>query len=128
MTCTWTGSYTYQPDTPETEKCYNDRICDAVMEYVKERGNEHNMSIVTTVDNNSWWLHGKPVEITCYHLKSGDEVIPIEEVAAKILAYYECYLEDEASNFGEDGYFYSTPYEADDLTVFTREMMVEWWS
>ncbi len=126
MVCTWTGSYTYQPNT-EDKNDY-DIVCDAIMSYVKENGAKHNMRIVAKKDSDSWYSHGKSVDINCYFLKCKNEVIPIEKVAEEILAYYECFMEDEASNFGKNGYYIGEPWSAEDLTYFAAEQMIEYWN
>ena len=128
MVCTWTNSYTYQPNTPENKKCDYDKVCEAIIKYVEEYGSKHNMKITTTTDDNSWYVHGKPVEITCYNLQSGTETTPIEEIAANIILWYECALDDEITNFGEEGVYIGEPWSTEDLEVFTRESMVEYWN
>ncbi len=126
MVCTWTSSYTYQPGTED--KCTNDIVCDAIMSYVEENGEKHNMRIVTKKDSDFWHSHGKPIEITRYFLKRKEKEIPIEEVAAEILAYYECAMNDESTNCGENAVYIGEPWSAEDLAYFTQEMMVEYWN
>lgn len=128
MVCTWTNSYTYQPNTPEDKKCDYDRVCEAIIKYVEEYGSKHDMRITTTTDGESWYSHGKPVEITCYNLQSGTEVTPIEEVAAEVILWYESALDDEITNFGEDSVYIGEPWSTEDLEVFTRECMIEYWN
>lgn len=127
MVCEWTGSYVYQPNTPENERCLTDTICDAIMEYVKRSGDEHGMKITTTADNNSWYSHGKPVEVMRYHLQSGAEAYPIEEVAESVLAYYDAAMGDEPTLFGKNAVYIGEPWSTDDLEWFTQEYMVEYW-
>ena len=55
MVCEWTGSYTYQPNT--TNKCLMDIVCDAIMEYVAENGENHGISI-TESNAEGWECHG----------------------------------------------------------------------
>ncbi len=126
MVCTWTGSYTYQKNA-ENKNDY-DIVCDAIMSYVEEYGVKHKMQIITKKDDTSWCCHGRPIDIDCYFLKWGDEVTPIEDIATEIIAYYESCVEDEASNFGENGYYTGEPWSAEDLQAFTRENMIEYWS
>lgn len=127
MVYSYTNSYTYQPNTPKEKQNDYDRVCNAIMEYVKEYGEKHGMSIETAEDTTSWSCHNNPIPVTVYFLKYGDTTTPIEDVAGEILACYKSYLEDEASNFGEYGY-YLDPWDAEDLAVFTRENMIEYWS
>lgn len=125
MVCEWTGLYTYQPNTPQSKRGDYDRVCDAIISYVGEYGNKHNLKIVTTTDNRSWYRHGRPIEIICYHLQNENRIMPIEEVAANIIMWYECALDDEITNFGENGVYIGEPWSAEDLEVFTRECMKE---
>lgn len=125
MVCTWTDSYTYQPGT--ADKSTNDIVCDAIIEYIEEYGEKHNMQIVTQKDSDSWYSHGKPVEIDCYFLKYGDTVEPIEDVATDVINYYESIMDDEISDFGENSVYIGDPWSAEDLAYFTQEMMVEYW-
>lgn len=125
MVCTWTGSYTYQPNTED--KNNYDIVCDAIMSYVKEYGAKHKMQIVTKKDNDSWYSHGKSVDIDCYFLKRDNEEIPIEEVTEEILTYYECAMGDESTAFGKNAVYIGEPWSAEDLAYFTQEMTVEYW-
>lgn len=128
MVCEWTRSYIYQPNTPKNKQCDYDVICDAIIEYVEKFSDKHNMKIITTTDDHTWYKHGKPVEITCYHLQSGSKITPIEEVTANVVACYESALEDESTNFGENGVYIGEPWSTEDLEVFTWECMIEFWS
>lgn len=125
MVCTWTGSYTYQKNT-ENKNDY-DIVCDAIMSYVEEYGAKHKMRIITKKDSTSWSCHGRSIDVDRYFLKWKDKITPIEDIAAEILAYYESYMEDEASNFGESGCYTGTPWSVEDLQAFTRENMTEYW-
>lgn len=127
MVCRWTGQYLYQPDDNEG-KTTTDIVCNAVIAYVETYGSKHNLEIVTAVDKDSWSRHGKPIEVTTYSLKHGNEITPIEEVSEIMLAYYSSYMEDEASDFGRNAYYIGEPWSQEDLEVFVRETMIEYWS
>ncbi len=50
----------------------------------------------------------------------------INSLAENISAYYDSYLDDEASNFGESGYFFATPNSYDDIEVFVWDYLKEY--
>ena len=56
------------------------------------------------------------------------KTVPIEKISEEIIAYYESYMDDEASNFGKNAYFIGEPWSEEDLEIFTRENMIEYWS
>ena len=86
MVCTYTGSYTYQPDT--MNKSIMDIVCDAIIDYVKTYGENHGIRI--TISNaEGWEKHGKPINVKQYNISSGNDIIPIEEAAEMLIAYYE---------------------------------------
>lgn len=119
MVCTYTGSYTYQPNT--TNKCLMDIVCDAIMKYVAENEENHGISI-TESDTEGWECHGKPISVKQYNVVSGNSIYPIEEVAEIMLAWYEGYIQDEASDYiGE-------PWSNEDIEIFVRENMLEYWN
>lgn len=59
---------------------------------------------------------------------SGNSIYPIEEVAEIMLALYESYMQDEASDFGENAYYIGEPWSNEDIEIFTRENMLEYWN
>ena len=125
MVCTYTGNYTYQPDT--MDKSTMDIVCDAIIDYVETYGENHGIRI--TISNaEGWEKHGKPINVKQYNIASGNDIIPIEEAAEMLIAYYESYMEDDASNFGENPYYIGEPWSEEDIEVFVRENMIEYWA
>ena len=125
MVCTYTGNYTYQPNT--TDKSTMDIVCDAIIDYVETYGEHHGIRI--TISNaEGWEKHGKPINVKQYNISSGNDIIPIEEAAENLIDYYESYMEDEASNFGENPYYIGEPWSEEDIEVFVRENMIEYWA
>lgn len=125
MVCTYTGSYTYQPNT--TNKCLMDIVCDAIMKYVAENGENHGISI-TESDTEGWECHGKSITVKQYNVVSGSSIYPIEEVAEIMLALYESYMQDEASDFGKNACYIGEPWSNEDIEIFVRENMLEYWN
>ena len=125
MVCTYTGSYTYQPNT--TDKSTMDIVCDAIIDYVETYGANHGIRI-TISNTEGWEKHGKPINVKQYNIASGNDIIPIEEAAEMLIAYYESYMEDECSNFGENPYYIGKPWSEEDIEVFVRENMIEYWA
>lgn len=125
MVCTYTGSYTYQPNT--TNKCLMDIVCDAIMEYVAENGENHGISI-TESDTEGWECYGKPISVKQYNVVSGNSIYPIEEVAEIMLAWYESYMQDETSDFGKNACYIGEPWSNEDIEIFVRENMLEYWN
>lgn len=125
MVDTWTGTYTFQRG--EAPSCPMDTFCNALYNYCEEDGKIRGLEVVGIPNSADYWKNNKPITVTEYFVKNGEDITPIEYIAAEILEGYESYMQDESSNFGENGFF-SSPWEADDLAVFTREFMIEWWS
>ena len=125
MVCTYTGSYTYQPNT--INKCLKDIICDAIMKYIAENGENHGISI-TESDAEGWECHGKPIAVKQYNVVSGNSIYPIEEVAEIMLAWYESYMQDETSDFGKNACYIGEPWSNEDIEIFVRENMLEYWN
>lgn len=125
MVCTYTGSYTYQPNT--TNKCLMDIVCDAIMKYIAENGENHGISI-TESNAEGWERHGKSITVKQYNVVSDDSIYPIEEVAEIMLALYESYMDDEVSDFGKNAYYIGEPWNNEDIEIFVRENMLEYWN
>ena len=104
-----------------------DIVCDAIIDYVETYGENHGIRI--TISNaEGWETHGQPINVKQYNIASGNDIIPIEEAAENLIDYYESYMEDEASNFGENPYYIGEPWSKEDIEVFVREHMVEYWA
>lgn len=118
MVCEWTGDYLYQPNT--TNKCLMDIVCDAIMRYVVENGENHGISI-TESNAKGWECHGKSITVKQYNVVSDKSIYPIEEVTEIMLALYENYMQDESSDFGENAYCIGEPWSNEDIEIFVRE-------
>lgn len=125
MVCTYTGSYTYQPNT--INKCLMDIICDAIIKYIAENGENHGISI-TESNAEGWEYHGKPISVKQYNVVSGNSIYPIEEIAEIMLAWYESYMQDETSDFGKNACYIGEPWSNEDIEIFVRENMLEYWN
>lgn len=125
MVCEWTGDYLYQPGT--VNKNDYDVVCDAIIDYVKTYGSEHNLSSITS-EAEGWEVHAKPIKVKQYNVVIDGETVPIERIAEEIIANYEDFMNDEASDFGKNAYCIGEPWSKEDLEIFTRENMIEYWS
>lgn len=125
MIDTYNGIYTFQPDT---NNCLTDNFCHAIIENVKEYGNKHNMSIEKITNTTDYFKHNQQINVDEYFLKHGEEQTHIEEAADYFIALYEAYMEDEASDFGLNPYYIGKPYSMEDITVFVRENLIEYWA
>lgn len=124
MVDTWTNTYTYQPQN--VPDCLMDTVCKAIFYYCKKYGKSHNIVIIAVPNNTDYMRHNIPITVMEYYVKHGNELTRIEDIATEILAYYESYMQDEASNFGKTGYF-SEPWSNEDIEIFVRENMIEYW-
>lgn len=125
MVCEWTGSYLYQPDT--ANKNDYDAVCDAIIDYVKTYGGEHDLSI-TTSEAEGWEVYAKPIKATQYNVVIDDKTVPIERIVEEIIANYEDFMKDEASDFGKNAFYIGEPWSKEDLEIFVRENMIEYWN
>lgn len=125
MIDTTNGIYTFQI---EENKCLMDNFCHVIIENVKEYGNKHNMLIEKITNTTDYFKHNQQINVDEYFLKHGEELTPIEEVAGYFYALYESYMDDEASDFGLNPYYIGKPYSMEDITVFVRENLVEYWA
>ena len=71
-----------------------------------------------------WECHGKPITVKQYNVVDNNSICPIEEVAEIMLALYESYMQDEASDFNKNAYYIGEPWSNEDIETFTRENML----
>lgn len=45
-----------------------------------------------------------------------------------MIALYESYMQDEASDFGKNAYYIGEPWSNEDIEIFIRENMLEYWN
>lgn len=117
--------YLYQPGT--VNKNDYDVVCDAIIDYVKTYGSEHNLSIITS-EAEGWEVHAKPIKAKQYNIVIDGKTVPIKRIAEEIITDYEDFMNDEASDFGKNAYCIGEPWSKEDLEIFTRENMIEYWS
>lgn len=126
MVDTWTGTYTFQRG--EAPSCPMDTFCNALYDYCNTDGKIRDLEVVEIPNDTDYWRHNKPVTVTEYFIKNGENITPIEYIAAEILEDYECYMQDEASNFGKSAYYLGDPWSDEDIAAFTCNYMRENWT
>ena len=45
-----------------------------------------------------------------------------------MLAWYESYMQDETSDFGKNACYIGEPWSNEDIEIFVRENMLEYWN